>query len=370
MQTGVNHSSAPRLSLHHEGSDSLLLCAALALPGAESADQVPDWIHLLPRGELRTVDDRGPFKVEPPDRLILNSMSAGDRLPIDENHATDLAAPKGLPAPARGWIVALENRDSGIWGRVEWTEEGRQLVASRAYRGISPVLDHRRSDNVVFALRRASLVNRPNLRGLATLHQETSDMDLLTRLLAALGLPASTSEDTLLAAVTTLHADHAAQLTTLQAVAKAAGLDEGADGARLTETVTMLMAAAEQDKDAVITTLQAELGATTTRLNTLETEGKRSRAEAFVDGAILARKVGVKPLRDHYVTRHMANPAEVEKELNSLPSLDPSHTALVPPRSADGKLTLQAEQKAVAQLLGLSEADMLKTLQAEQATAA
>jgi len=63
----------------------------------------------------------------------------------------------------------------------------------------------------------------------------------------------------------------------------------GADGARLAETVTTLMAAAGQDKDAVITTLQAELGATTTRLHALETEGKRSRAEAFVDGAIAAR---------------------------------------------------------------------------------
>ncbi|MCD9150122.1 phage protease [Pseudophaeobacter sp. MA21411-1] len=30
-------------------------------------------------------------------------------------------APKGLPAPARGWITATQARNDGIWGRVEWT---------------------------------------------------------------------------------------------------------------------------------------------------------------------------------------------------------------------------------------------------------
>lgn len=365
MQTGVNHPTDSFLSLHQETGSGVILCSAQALP-ADGA--VPEWIHLLPAGELRTVDNRGPFRTEPAAQLILNSIKPGERLPIDENHATDLAAPKGLPAPARGWIVALEPRPDGIWGKVEWTAAGRNLVRSRAYRGISPVLDHRRSDDVVFALRRASLVNTPNLRGLTTLHQETS-MDLLAKLLAALGLPTTTSEETLVTAVTTLHAQHAAQTTTLQAVAKAAGLDAGAEPAQVTETVTRLFAAAGEDKDQVITTLQSELTATATRLNALEQDGKRAKAEAFVDSAIAGRKVGVKPLRDHYITRHMADPAAVEKELNALPSLGASLTRIDPPPSQDGKLSLNSEQRQAAKLLGIPEADFLKTIEAEQVAA-
>ena len=59
------------------------------------------------------------------------------------------------PAPARGWIVELQGRQDGIWGKVEWTATGRDLVAGKAYRGISPVIEHR-PDNSIIAIRRAS----------------------------------------------------------------------------------------------------------------------------------------------------------------------------------------------------------------------
>ncbi|MBK1792941.1 hypothetical protein JHL21_00345 [Devosia sp. WQ 349] len=110
-------------------------------------------MHLIPAGELRTHDNRGPFKVKPAAKLILNPMTSGDRLSIEENHATDRAGLNRMPAPARGWIVELAPRSVGIWGRVEFTEEGCHLVASKAHQGIFP-FNHRRSDNVVFALRR------------------------------------------------------------------------------------------------------------------------------------------------------------------------------------------------------------------------
>jgi hypothetical protein len=77
-------------------------------------------------------------------------------------HSTDLAAPSGQPSPAVGWIVELQPRKDGIWGRVEWTEEGAKLISSRAYRGISPALQTDKEDNVVRLLR-AALTNAPNL---------------------------------------------------------------------------------------------------------------------------------------------------------------------------------------------------------------
>ncbi len=91
---------------------------------------------------------------------------------IDENHSTDIAAPHGLPAPARGWFTDFETRAHGTWGKVEWNEAGKALVADRAYRGISPVIVHDKN-RTVLAITRASLISRPNLKGLTALHQES-----------------------------------------------------------------------------------------------------------------------------------------------------------------------------------------------------
>ena len=144
------------------------LCNAIPI----ASDGVPSWVHLLPAGEIHTVDGRGPYRLQAPEEIAAKSLAAiGGRMPIDEDHATDLAAPNGLPAPARGWIKSLEARSDGIWGEVEWTEAGKALVAGRAYRCISPVITHTK-DNRVTAILRASLVNTPNLRGLTALHQQ------------------------------------------------------------------------------------------------------------------------------------------------------------------------------------------------------
>ncbi|KQO53052.1 phage protease [Methylobacterium sp. Leaf85] len=166
---------------------STALCAAMPIPGEGGAAPAA-WIHLLPAGQITTVDGRGPYRVEDMQGVIRLSMHGGARLPIDENHATDFAAPRGDPAPARGWIIALQARRDGLWGQVEWTDEGRRLVADRAYRHISPAILYRK-DGTIMGVLRASLVNRPNLIGLTALHQQESQMDLLTQLKSLLGLP-------------------------------------------------------------------------------------------------------------------------------------------------------------------------------------
>ncbi|PWE28981.1 hypothetical protein C4N9_09180 [Pararhodobacter marinus] len=189
---------------------AIALLQAATLP----ADPVGDWVHLLPAGAITTQDGRGPYRVEDAEALIAASLQSTSKLPIDENHAIDLAAPRGEASPARGWIVGLQARDDGIWGQVEWTDTGKSLLADRAYLALSPAIAHDKSGRVLRILR-ASLVNRPNLRGLTALHQE-DPMSLLHRLAALLGLDETTTEDALIERVTSLH-QQAPEAVALQA---------------------------------------------------------------------------------------------------------------------------------------------------------
>jgi phage I-like protein len=255
----------------------------------------PEWVHLVPAGRFTGADGRGPYTLGDAQAVISASLPDGAKLPIDENHATDVAAPKGGPSPARGWIVAMETRPDGIWGRVEWTEEGRRLVADHAYRGISPVFVHSKSGDVQRILR-AALTNTPNLEDLATLNSQGSTMDLV-KLRAALGLGADADEAAILAAAEqqrSAHASQAVALTSLQS--------------QLAQMQTAAI------KPETVTALQSELA-------TLKATQAKDRAVAFVDGAIKAGKP-IAPLRDHYIARHSVDAEAVEKEVGALVSIN------------------------------------------------
>jgi phage I-like protein len=87
-------------------------------------------------------------------------MTAG--LPIDFDHAIDLGAPQGQPAPAAGWIKELRQVNGVIQGRVEWTAAGAKALAAKLYRYISPVFEFS-DDGTVQRLLRAAVTNNPNL---------------------------------------------------------------------------------------------------------------------------------------------------------------------------------------------------------------
>ena len=335
-----------------------------------------DWIMVLPAGNygvLTTVDGRGPYRVSDPAGLARESLqAAGGRMPIDENHATDLAAPQGRPAPARGWATQLEARDDGVYAHVEWSAPGAALMSERAYRFISPVFVHDRAGNVT-ALLRASLTNTPNLHGMAALHTQESDMDLLARLRQLLGLAADADEAAVVAKVTALNKGEdseksaAALQAALAPIAMAAGLKDAADATAIAAAVTTLVAGTSVAESETIKALQSELGAVTTRLNALQSSAATDKATAYVDGEIARGRVGVKPLRDHYITMHAADPARVEKEIGALPLLGASGALQVSPEPKDGQISLNAEQKNAARVLGISEAEYAKTLASEAA---
>ena len=328
----------------------IALMSAMPLPEVAG---VPDWIHLLPAGpEVRTADGRGPYRVPSLQAVI---AASGGKLPIDENHSIDLAAPRGESSPARGHIVELQARDDGLWGRVEWTGSGTALLADRAYLGISPAITHDKDLNVTGILR-ASLTNRPNLRGLTALHQENS-MLLAARLAGMLGLDATTGDDALVIHITALHQTQATT-TALQSSLSDIGVALGvAQDAAPADVVSAARIAGARGT-AVETALQAQVTALQAQVSAQETARARDRAEAFVDGAKADHRIGItQDNRDHFITLHMADPAGTEKLINGFPKL---------PAVADPARDTVALQSDSRDLVGRARAYQTKQREAGQ----
>ncbi len=313
------------------------LCSAVAFA---ASDAVPEWINLLPAGPVRTMDGRGPYSVASMAALIAASLPAGQKLALDENHATDKGgAALGMPAPARGWIVALEARDDGLWGKVEWTGSGRQLMADKAYSGVSPVIAHTK-DNKIVRLLRASLTNTPNLQGLVSLHSEEETMDWKAKLIELLGLDGS--------------ADDAAIEAALMAKMKAKAADPSVD----------LMSQNLIGHPTVIA-LQSELTAATAKITALIEGTARKDAIAFVDGAIREGRVGLKPLRDDYIALHMEDPARAEKLIGGMMRLTGSTAAAAVVVDENGDRGLTAVDHQVMAMFGVDEADYRAELKSQ-----
>ncbi|MGD9863592.1 MAG: phage protease [Pseudodonghicola sp.] len=327
-----------------------------------TAGAAPDWIHLIPAGvEIMTQDNRGPYRVVDP-QAVVASLQPGQKLPIDENHAIDWAAPRGEPSPARGYIVELQARVDGIWGRVDWTEAGRALMSDRAYLGISPAIVHDGS-KAILGLARASLTNKPNLRGLTSLHMETDDMSLKA-VAKALGLSDDAGEDQILTAIGTLKTPD-----TQMALQSQLGEIAVALGAAQDAAPDVVLAEAKKKATAApteIVALQTELATMASALASIKEGSAREKAEAYIDGEINSGRIGIKQVRERYIALHMADPEGTKAMVEVMPILGPNNRPSIPATPAKpGEIALQSEQLEAARLLGISPKDYADFLKAE-----
>lgn len=327
------------------------------LPGAE--DGIPEWVHLLPTGTFSGVDGRGPFELGDPAELIAASLKSGRKLPIDINHATDLIAKDGKATPAVGWIVALEGRQDGIWGRVEWNGRGREALAGRDYGYLSPVFTHPKTKPFRIAqLLRAALTNDPNLTLTSLHHRKHEDDHMEKAMREALGLPETASSEEILQAAKDRVSELKQATAAMARIAKAAGLPETAAE---TEIVTALNTRkAGKADDAEIKALEQQITALNSRLTEVTTHSARKDAEAAINLAIEEGKI-VPALRDRYIARHMADPADVDGEIKLMPSINSGGIRRHLGAGAEGEQTLSGPDAEVAELMGLDPKKFAET---------
>jgi phage I-like protein len=336
----------------------IALCSAIALPDAPGA---PEWVHLVPMpGPVRTVDGRGPYHVADAAAVIAASLADPRGIPIDENHATQIAGARGEPAPARAWVKDLDARPDGIWGRVEWGATGEALMSERAYRGLSPVLVHRR-DGTILQIRSAALTNTPNLIGLTALNTETP-MNW-ANIAKALGLDETAGEEAILAAIAKLKVPAEAMQSQLSAIGTALGVEAG--DANAIEAAARLMAGGRD----TLVSLQAENAGLKSRIDALETDTRKAASKAYVEGELARGRLIPAPSVADMIALHTSNPEIATKLIEGMPLGTASRAANPAPGADQAEVltSLNAEQIIVAEQLGLPHATFLAALNEDRA---
>ena len=149
------------------------------------------WYQIAPVGEF---PHSGAGVIQIVDRAACDAMVNAFRaeaqkpnfagLLIDFDH---FSLDEKLKSEAAGWVVDLENRDSGLWGKIRWSDLGEDCVKGGRYRFISPVWSRSDCEAVgsdpdsgqaklrPVRLLNAAVTNDPNLKGMRPLSNRRSD---------------------------------------------------------------------------------------------------------------------------------------------------------------------------------------------------
>jgi phage I-like protein len=306
--------------------------------------EIPSRITLVPPDKTIKGRDGREWKNPNPKQVALNSIARLSLLPIDENHSTDLAAPKGGSSPAFGWMKNLCADQSGaICADVEWTERGREALAKKEYRFISPVFLHNEKGEINCILR-AALTNSPNL-SLPALNSEqmknnNMEVPMNKELLAALGLPETATEAEALAAAKSLNA--AKTTASPQTDKTAVDLTAYAPRADLNAMESRALTAEKQLADLCAAQLKKD-------------------AEAAVDEAIKNRKIAPASRAEYLSLCATKEGLESFKKIAAIsPAIINTETQApegAPPAAGSGT-ALNAEEASVRRAMGYTEEEI------------
>ena len=172
--------------------------------------EVPEVIRLLPIGHVSS--RKGDFEVDEQGiaGIIRQFKARKLDLVIDYEHQTL----DDVQAPASGWIKDLYAGPDALMAKVEWTQKGREYIANKEYRYLSPVVLVTKKDRRAVLLHSAALTNTPAIDGMFAIIN-SDDLDVvedeeekenevmeLEKLIKLLGLEEGAAEEDVLAKLT------------------------------------------------------------------------------------------------------------------------------------------------------------------------
>ncbi|RGC59350.1 hypothetical protein DW690_17080 [Dorea longicatena] len=163
---------------------------------------VPEVIRVLPKGHVSST--KGDFEVDDRDIAGIIQQFKARRLDlvIDYEHQTL----SDVQAPAAGWIKDLYPGEDALMARVEWTKKGREYIANKEYRYLSPVVLVKKADQHAAVFHSAALTNTPAITGMfaiinsdaLSIEEEEEPRMELSALIELLGLEEGTAEEDVL----------------------------------------------------------------------------------------------------------------------------------------------------------------------------
>lgn len=179
-----------KMALNAKGWEDVIPYRGFVEQGVEEDEyDFETWTMLAPEGTYTGTDTEGR-----PVKEVLNGEAfakiaaeySEDEAYIDKDHES-MKAPLDRDTKAYGWIKELKALTgaapsyNGLYARIKWTDKGRELVKSRAYRFMSPTFELDESGAPVRLLNSA-LTNRPNFSlppiiNSETEHKETTVME-------------------------------------------------------------------------------------------------------------------------------------------------------------------------------------------------
>lgn len=359
---------------------------AAGAPDAAAAAAGRVLLQLTPGQDFRTHDGRPEglpawrINTDIAQRVMLAFQAAGQPLVIDYEHQTLHTADNGQPAPAAGWmhkLVWIAGR--GLFAEAELTERARQLVAAGEYRYFSPVIEYHPGTGELVRILMGALTNNPAIQGMQAVSllaaararfltpttptipttddlKESQAVDLLKKLIDALGLPAGSDDAAVLAACSAHQAQAQAALAALE-------LDASADAQAVTAALAARTASQPpQQPDpaqfvpvATVQTLQAQVASLSAQAHQRQVQDVL--APALTDGRLLpAEKDWAETLAK--TPEGLASLSQLLAVRQPVAALAGTQTGGVPPQgSAQPEAGLSAAELAVAAACGIAPKD-------------
>ena len=306
-----------------------LVHSAFALSLGASNVEVPSWYKLVPQLTINTRDGRT-YLNDAPGVVVQNFLADDIDLVVDVDHRAEM----GETGPAQGWVDKLDVRQKEIWGRIEWTDEGKSKIKSRAYRFLSPAFLTEGDTARILKLTSVALVNRPAFRLPALARQESTKGEKMSKEQPQPPSPPIRSEE---------------QKTEAPPVVQTAAREPS------TQTPSLSLAVPRADHDAVVARALAAEQALAQHL----AAGREKEIEAAVGQAVKAGKI-VPASRDYHL-------AQCRKEggYEEFKTYVASAQALLQPQKlpaapvATGRKTMSSTEVRVARAMGVSRKDFL-----------